>query len=162
MKFFANFRTLLIGLWLGAAVFFSFALAPSAFAVLPSPELAGSLVNRTLAIINYGGFIIGLVLIVSSFLFRQNIGRLRIWIEQILLVILTAAAAFGQFVISARLQSLRAQLDRPINEFPADDPLRIAFNDLHGNSVMVLSIAMISAIIIFFLLAQRANKTENR
>ena len=49
-----------------------------------------------------------------------------------------------------------------IEQIALDDPLRVAFNNLHEYSVTVLSIAMISAIIIFFLLAQRANKMENR
>ncbi len=162
MKFFANLRALLVALWLGAAVFFSFAVAPSVFAVLDSREMAGSVVNLTLAKINYGGFIIGLILLVSSFIFRQNNERIRFWIEQVLLLILTAACGFGQFVISAKLHDIRAQLGRPIEEIALDDPLRVAFNNLHGYSVTVLSIAMISAIIIFFLLAQRTNKTENQ
>ena len=162
MKILANSRTLLIALWLGGAVFFSFAVAPSVFSVLPSREMAGSVVNRTLAIVNYSGFIIGLILLASSFIFRETVGRFRLWIEQGLLLILTAACAFGQFVISARLHNIREQLGRPIDEVAENEPLRIAFNDLHQHSVTVLSIAMISAIIIFFLLAQRANKTENR
>ena len=37
-------RLLLIGLWLGASVFFSFILAPSVFAVLPTRDLAGAVV----------------------------------------------------------------------------------------------------------------------
>jgi hypothetical protein len=162
MKFFANLRAFLVALWLGAAVFFSFAVAPSVFAVLDSREMAGSVVNLTLTEVNYSGFIIGLILLASSFIFRRNIGRLRFWLEQGLLLILTGACGFGQFVISAKLHDLRAQLGRPIDETAFDDPVRVAFNNLHGYSVIVLSIAMISAIIIFFLLAQRANKTENR
>lgn len=162
MKFLANSRALLVALWLGSAVFFSFAVAPSVFSVLTSREMAGSVVNRTLAIVNYSGFIIGLILLISSFIFRQNIGRIRLWLEQGLLLVLTAACGFGQFVISAQLHDIREQIGRPIDEVAIDDPLRIAFNNLHGHSITVLSIAMISAIIIFFLLAQRANKTENR
>ena len=44
-------RLLLLGLWLGAAMFFSFAVAPSAFAVLPARELAGAIVTRTIGIV---------------------------------------------------------------------------------------------------------------
>jgi hypothetical protein len=46
MNFIKDIRALLIALWLGAACFFSFAVAPSAFGVLPSRELAGSVVSR--------------------------------------------------------------------------------------------------------------------
>lgn len=158
----ADLRILLIALWLGAAMFFSFAVAPSAFAVLPQRELAGAIVNRTLAIINYSGFITGLILLGLSLYSRQNVSRVKLWIEQGLLLILTAACSFGQFVVGARLRGLREQMARPIDEVAVDDPLRIAFNDLHGYSVTVLTVAMISAMIVFFLLAARARNIENR
>ena len=162
MKFITGGRILLIGLWLGAACFFSFAVAPSAFAVLPSRELAGSIVNRTLAIINYSGIIIGLVLLASSNVSKQNVRRVNLWVEQGSLLLLTAACAFGQFVIGARLQNLRGQIGRPIDEVALDDPLRLTFNDLHGYSVTILSAAMIAAVVTFFLLVRRAENFETR
>lgn len=159
MKSFADFRTLLAGLWLGAALFFSFAVAPSVFSVLPTRELAGSVVNRTLAIVNYSGIILGLILLASSYVSRQNVNRVKLWLERGLLLLLTAACAFGQFVIGAKLAGLRQQIGRPIDEIATDDPLRIAFNDLHGYSVTILSVALISALIAFFLLANRARQS---
>ena len=162
MKLLSDFRILLLGLWLGAACFLSFAVAPSAFAVLPSRESAGAIVNRTLAIVNYSGIIIGLILLASSFLPKPNYNRVRLWIERLLLLVTTAACAFGQFVIGWKLQNLRAQIGRPMEEIALDDPLRIAFNDLHGQSVTVLSVAMIAALIAFFLIARRARNYENQ
>lgn len=160
MKLIARGRTFLIGIWLGAALFFSFAVAPSAFAVLPSRELAGSIVNRTLMIVNLSGFVIGLILLASSFAARNLISRIKLWLEQGLLLLLTAACAFGHFVIAARLHSLREQVGQPIDEVALDDPLRVAFNDLHGYSVTILSAAMLAAVVIFFLLASRAGNDK--
>ncbi len=160
MNLLSDFRVLLLCLWLGAACFFSFAVAPSVFAVLPSRELAGSVVNRTLAIVNYSGFIIGLILLASSYISRQNANRLTLWIEQGILLLLTAACAFGQFFIGAKLSDLRSQIGRPIDEVAIDDPLRIAFNDLHGYSVTILMTAMIAAVIAFFLIVRRTRKTN--
>jgi hypothetical protein len=159
MKIFADFRTLLVALWLGAALFFGFAVAPSVFSVLPTRELAGSVVNRTLAIVNYSGLILGLILLASSYVSRQNVNRVKLWLERGILLVLTAACAFGQFVIGARLADLRQQIGRPIDEVAADDPLRIAFNDLHGYSVTILSVALICALIAYFLLANRARQS---
>ena len=161
MNFLLNFRVLLLGLWLGAACFFSFAVAPSAFAVLPSRESAGAIVNRTLAIVNYSGFIFGLILLASAYVSRQNVNRVKLWFEQGALLLLTAACAFGQFVIAARLSDLRASIGRPIDEVAVDDPLRIAFNDLHGYSVTILMTAIIAAVIAFFLLLGRTKKLNN-
>ncbi|MDQ3802031.1 MAG: DUF4149 domain-containing protein, partial [Acidobacteriota bacterium] len=99
MTLVADLRTFLLALWLGAAVFFAAAVAQSAFAVLPSRELAGAIVNRTLAILNYGGMIIGLILLASSIVNQEKVARPKLRIEQGLLLFLTPACAFGQFVI---------------------------------------------------------------
>ncbi|HEX9959998.1 MAG TPA: DUF4149 domain-containing protein [Pyrinomonadaceae bacterium] len=85
MALIADLRTFLIALWLGAAVFFTAAVAQSAFAVLPSRELAGAMVNRTLAILNYGGIVVGLILLASSIIKTEKVNRLKLWIEQGLL-----------------------------------------------------------------------------
>lgn len=158
MAWLADLRTFLVALWLGAAVFFTAAVAQSAFAVLPSRELAGAIVNRTLAVLNYAGIITGLILLASSVLNKEKVNRLKLWIEQGLLLFLTAACAFGQFVIGARLHNIREQTGRPIDELAADDPLRIAFGALHGYSVLVLAFAMLAALVVYFLIARRSRK----
>lgn len=158
MKFLADFRALLIGLWLGAACFFSFAVAPSAFAVLPSRELAGSLVSRTLMIVNLSGLVIGLLLLASSFVKRLDAKPFWLWTERFLLVILTAACAVGQFVIALWMSFIRSQIGKPIDELAADDPLKTQFDNLHQYSVWVLSAAMVSALILFFLTAKKFDK----
>jgi hypothetical protein len=158
MRFLSDFRALLVGLWLGAACFFSFAVAPSAFAVLPSREIAGSLVSRTLMIVNLSGLVIGLILLASSFIKRLDIKPFWLWTERFLLLILTLACAVGQFVIALWLSFVRAQIGKPIDEIAADDPLRIQFNNLHQYSVWVLVTGMIAALILFFLIARKPAK----
>lgn len=148
-------RLLLIGLWLGAAVFFSFAVAPSVFAVLPSREMAGAVVQRTLMIINVSGFAIGLLLLISAFVFRGGVKKFAFICETVSLFLLVVMTGIGQWVIAANLQALRAQMTRPIDELAQTDPLRVAFNSLHGYSVTVLSVGMIAAILAFLLIARR-------
>ena len=158
MKFLSNIRLLLIGIWLGAAVFFSFAVAPSAFAVLPSRELAGAIVSRSLTIVNIGGLVIGLVLLASSFVASAGANRFMLWTERFLLLLLTAACAVGQFVIALWLTFVKAQMGKPIDEMAVDDPLRIQFNNLHEYSVWVLVAAMLATLIAFFLVAVKSDK----
>lgn len=157
MNFLANIRLLLNGIWLGAAIFFIF-VAQSSFAVLPSRELAGSVVSRTLMIVNLSGLVIGLILLATSFIKRLEIKPFWIWTERILLVILTAACAVGQFVIALWLAFIRAQIGKPIDEVALEDPLRIQFNQLHQYSVWVLMTGMIAALILFFLVARKPEK----
>ena len=70
MKFIINLRALLIALWLGAALFF-IGVAQSSFAVLPTRELAGLMVNRTLMIVNISGLVIAGILLLTSFFIKR-------------------------------------------------------------------------------------------
>ena len=154
MRFFSSIRLVTLGLWLGAAVFFIF-VAQSAFTVLPTRELAGVIVNRTLAIVNFGGMGIGLLLILTSLLGTPSLHRFWLWIERFLLLILTAGCAVGQFVISQWLSIVRSEMGKPIDEVALEDPLRIQFNTLHEYSVWVLMAAMIAALLAFFIISNR-------
>lgn len=157
----ADVRLLLIALWLGAAVFFSAAVAPSAFAVLrgasvpQANHLAGTIVTRTLSIINTGGFIISLILLATAFLFREAARRRAFTTEVISLGIVAVTTALGQWGIAARMLALRRAMGRPIDEVPAGDSLRVAFNSLHGLSVMALGVGMLAALVALLLIARR-------
>jgi hypothetical protein len=154
MKFFSDVRLLLLGIWLGAAVFF-IGVAQSAFAVIPEREVAGALVSRTLSIVNFAGLAIALILIATAFVRSANFKRVPLWIERFLLLVIAVACAAGQFVIGLWLSLLLGQMGRPLDEVPSDDPLRIRFDELHGWSEWVLISAMAAALIVFFLIANR-------
>lgn len=154
MKFVSDIRLLLIGLWLGAAVFF-IAVAQSAFAVVPQRELAGAVVGRTLSVLNYSGLVIGLILLLSSWIVRKEVSRFWIWVERFLLLVLVAACAVGQFVIGLWLAMVKVQIGKPIDEVAADDPLRIQFDNLHEWSVWILFAGMIAALLAFFIVTNR-------
>ncbi len=157
-----DLRLLLIALWLGAALFFSFVVAPSAFTVLRASSalyanhLAGSIVTRTLAVVNTSGFIIGLLLLASAFLWRDALRRRVVFVLEIVsLVVLTIATGVGQWVIAARMLALRLQMGGPIDETAVTDPLRVEFNSLHGLSVSALGIAMLAALVAFIAISRR-------
>jgi hypothetical protein len=157
-------RLLLIALWLGGAVFFSAAVAPSAFGVLRARnvayanEAAGSIVTRTLAVLNTGGFIIALLLLASAFLFRQSVKRRAFLLEIISLSVIAVATGVGQWIIAARMLTLRAAMGRPIDDVAIDDPLRVGFNALHGYSVTALGVAIIAAAVALLLIARRKSR----
>src|SRR5258706_14878852 len=89
----ARIRLSLLGLWLGAAVFFGAGVAPAVFGVLRGAqlananELAGMIVQRVLAVINRGGFEIALFLIVTGFFINRKESRLGQFAEMISLAI---------------------------------------------------------------------------
>lgn len=154
MKFLSDIRLLLAGLWLGAAVFFIF-VAQTAFSVLPERELAGAMVNRTLALLNYSGLAISVVLLATSLIGQAGVGKFYIWAERVLLGIVLLATAVGQFVIGWWMMTLRLEMGKPIDQVAVDDPLRIQFNQMHEYSVWFLMAAMGAGLIVFFLIARR-------
>jgi hypothetical protein len=158
---FINFsRLVLLALWLGAAVFFSVAVAPAAFGVLRSfalpnaSELAGSIVTRTLSMINVSGFVVGVFLLVTLFVRRSTSGRFSFIAEFVCLSVVVLATGIGHWLIAARMRGLRAAMYLPIDQVPVDDARRVAFNALHGYSVNALAIAMIAALIAIVLSAR--------
>ena len=154
MKFFSDIRLLLLAIWLGAAVFF-IGVAQTAFAILPQHELAGAVVSRNLAILNFGGIGIAVILLLTSLFAAARISKFWLWIERFLLLLLAASCAVGQFVIGIWLSSIRSQMGKPIDEIAVDDPLRIQFNTVHEYSVWVLFAGMIAALIAFFIISNR-------
>lgn len=144
----------MLGVWLGAACFF-IAVAQSAFTVLPAREMAGAVVNRTLAILNYSGLAIGVLLIITSLIGTGALNRFWVWLERFLLLLLAGACAVGQFVISQWLMYVRLEMGKPIDEVALDDPLRVQFNQLHQYSTWVLFAAMAAALLAFLIIANR-------
>ena len=154
MKFLTDLRVLMLGIWLGAAVFF-IAVAQSAFSVLPERELAGAVVNRTLSVLNFGGMAIAVLLLLLSLIGTAGRRRFWVWTERGLLLIVAAACAVGQFVIGLWLSMVRAQMGKPVDQIAVDDPLRMRFDSLHEWSVWVLMAGMAAALIAFFVIANR-------
>ena len=157
MNFIKDFRALLIGLWLGAAIFFV-AVAQSSFSVLPSRELAGSVVSRTLMIVNLSGLFIGLLLLVGSFIKQSGAKPFLLWTERLVLALVIVSCAVGQFVIGSWLFYVRSQFGgKPIDEIAADDPLKIQFNTLHEYSVWILFAGMVAALLAFFIILRKSD-----
>ena len=153
-------RLILLACWFGAALFFGAVVAPAAFGVLRSfglanaNEIAGSIVTRSLSVINVAGFLIALLLLLSLLLWRNYAGRVSFIIECVCLVVIAIGTGVGHWVIAARMRALRAAMVVPIDQIAADDPRRIAFDALHGYSVNVLGLAMIAALVALVLMAR--------
>ena len=113
MDFIKNVRMLLLAAWLGAAIYFSVAVAPSVFAVLRSfgvantGEIAGSIVTRTLSVVNISGFLLSLLLLVTAFALKKSLPRWSFVLQMILLAIIAITTAVGEWVIAAKMRGLR-------------------------------------------------------
>ena len=155
MKALTGFRLLLLGLWLGAAIFF-IAVAQITFANLPERDLAGNIVGRALAIVNYAGIGISLVAILTSLVVPDGVRIIGVWAERLLLVILGLSCSASQFVISWWMLMLRTQMGKPVEEVAPDDPVRMQFDQLHQYSEWLFLAAMAAALLAFVIIALRS------
>ena len=159
-----HLRLLLLGLWLGAALFFSATVAPAVFSVLRSfqlanaGEIAGGIVTRTLTTVNTCGFVIGVLLLLTAVLFKRPAAKRGWYAELALLAVLMLATGASQWIISPKMVALRASFGVPIDQVARDNPGRVAFDALHGYSVALLAVGMLASLIAFFLIARRAAK----
>lgn len=153
-------RLIVLACWFGAALFFGAVVAPAAFSVLRSfglpnaNEIAGTIVTRSLSVVNIAGFLIALLLLATLLLRRHSSNRLTFIIECICLAVIALATGVGHWVIAARMRALRGAMVLPIDQIAIDDSRRIAFNNLHGYSVNALGLAMIAALVAMVLMAR--------
>jgi len=154
-------RLLLLGMWLGAAVFLSVVLAPSAFAILRgyqsfnASEIAGAIVNRNLTALNLAGFIVGLIVFLTGLFRFRRVPLPAFLIELLSAAVLSVATAIGHWVIAAKLRALHLTFPGPLDQLTLTDPRRISFDRLHAHSVKALIVAMIAAIVTYAMIAFR-------
>jgi len=135
-------QLVILALWLGAAAFFSFVVAPALFATLPSRTLAGLVVGRALPVVFYLGMLAGAIVVVL----QTTGGRSGIRdVRALCGCVMVAACAVAHFIIGRRIERLRDQIGAPIESLAVDDARRIAFGRLHGFSVGWLGLAMLAA-----------------
>ena len=125
--------------WLGAALLVATVVAPAAFAVLPTRTLAGALVGRVLPVLFYAGTAIGILTVLLGRTPTPSLGR------AIAGTAMAATCLVAQLVVAPRIERVRRDAARPIDQLAAGDPLRMAFGRLHGASVILLGVAGIAA-----------------
>ena len=124
--------------WLGAAILVAAVVAPAAFAVLPSRSLAGALVGRVLPVLFYSGAVVGVIVALLGRTSTPSAPRI------IVGAIMTATCLAAELLVAPRIDRVRVDAGRPIDELAPGDPRRTAFGRLHGVSVLLLGVAAIA------------------
>lgn len=154
----SRIRIALLGIWIGVAALFSFVVAPGAFAVLPTTQLAGTLVSRVLTGVEFIGIGVGVLLIAVSLL--DPAVRRTLSFDFLVVGLVTLAMGISRFVVSARLHALREQYGDQIASLPNDDANRIAFDFLHRCSVGLLSFSLFAAMVLLAVLIWREGSRQ--
>jgi Domain of unknown function (DUF4149) len=138
---------LCLGVWLGGICLLSFVIAPGAFGILSSRDVAGEFVGYTLGRLHLIGIGAGVIYLVAHFLRAASLPAIARY-AAIAVVLMILITAFSQFYVTAQLANLRVQMGS-VQNTPTDNPLRVVFDRLHRlsvgleSAVLLLSIAAI-------------------
>jgi len=144
---------LCLSIWLGSMVFFSFAVAPSAFASLPSHQLAGLLVTSTISKVEWLGIVLGPILLVLLIVTRKRGERIysATAVRAALLATMTVSAVISRYFITPAMVTLRNAMPNGIDSISATDPMKVQFDSLHHYSVGLMSVALFAGLAALFL-----------
>jgi uncharacterized membrane protein len=142
--------------WLGGIVFFAFVLAPTVFAVLPTRELAGNVVSRSLTLLHGMGVISGIIFAFASMLHsRLSAGTAQPLSARHLLVYgMIVLTLVSQFAVSGKMAALRTEMG-VIDNLPQNDARRLEFNRLHQWSTRLEGAVLLLGLTILYLTARR-------
>jgi uncharacterized membrane protein len=133
-----------LSLWLGSDVFLSFVAAPGAFHLLASRDQAGAMVGFALGRMHFLGVVCGVVILVARLLRTRSFASLAApaALCVVLMIVLTVVS---QQTVSPKMAVLRTQMGS-IQATAADNPLRMEFDRLHRNSVVLESGVLLAGI----------------
>jgi len=158
MSFLRFLLLLSLVLWVGGIAFFAFVLAPTVFhaGILPSRQLAGAVVSRSLGILHWMGLACGIGFVLASIAeARITTGFASVFSGRNLLIYaMMALTLVSMFAISTRMLSLRNDMGF-IDTVPHDDARRVEFNRLHEWSTRLESTVLVLGLVVIFLTARR-------
>lgn len=155
MSFLRFLMLLALVVWVGGLVFFAFVMAPAVFIVVPTRQLAGSVVARTLPQLHWMGMVAGVVfLLASAFYNRITTGSPRGFsLAHIFVLLMLALTAISQFGIVPRMVVLRTAMVQ-IDSFPLNNPLRMQFDALHICSTRLEGAVLLLGLMVIYLTAR--------
>lgn len=138
--------------WIGGIIFFAFVVAPSLFAVLPTPELAGRVVSRDLSVVHWMGLISGAVFLLCSIAYNQiKHANARLFSSAHWLIIsMLVLTAISQFGIIPRMHGIRAARTNGQN-----DSAQVEFQTLHRISVWIEGGVLVLGLVSVALISRR-------
>jgi hypothetical protein len=143
---------LVLGLWLGALVFFAAVLAPIAFSQLPplfaTPaagiHAAGMIVGGSLVRLHWIGLFCGLIFLVVSVAARAHYRT--IIPQAVLVLVMLLLTAYSQFSIIPRMDTARESVGGNVEAVAANNPGRQIFDRLHQRSVHVEALVLLCGV----------------
>ena len=140
-----------IGLWLGAMVGFAALVAPAAFKVLPTRQLAGELVNGVLYPLDLMGLVLGVIALITGIALEGGLPERSSKVRAAALGLMLLCAGTSRFYVSPTLHEIRESFGgKPVDEVPKEDPRRATFGKLHGVSTGLMSLELLAGLVVVF------------
>jgi hypothetical protein len=152
MTFLRFLMFLSLTVWVGGIIFLSFVEAPTAFSVVPTRHMAGTVVGHSLSILHWMGLFSGVIFLGSSLLLSSlTTGSAHpLAARHILICLMLLITAISQFGISPKMAALRTQFG-DIDTVPATDPGRMQFDSLHVWSVRLEVAVLLMGLVLIYL-----------
>ena len=145
-------------IWIGGLIFFAFVLAPTVFdpSILPTRQLAGNVVNRSLGVLHWMAVACGIIFAITSMIDSRIVNGAAepFAARNLLIYAMIVLTLVGMFGIASRMGVLRQQMG-VIDDVPHDDARRVEFNRLHVWSTRVESSVLILGLALLYLTARR-------
>lgn len=137
--------------WIGGIIFFAI-MAPTAFHLLPSRLLAGTLVGSLLAKLHWIAIGSGIVFLITSMTYgRTTEGDAHVFAMRHLLVcLMLVLTLISQFWITPRMVALRAQVSSFDTADTLNLPARVQFDALHVWSTRAEIAVLILGLIVIY------------
>jgi uncharacterized membrane protein len=158
MSFLRFLMLLSLVVWLGGLIFFAFVLAPTVFSpgLLPTRQVAGSIVGRSLDLLHYMAIVSGIVFLMASMAYSRmatgNAGPVAA--RHLLMAAMLVLTAISQFAITPRMHAIRNEVGVIDNVTP-DNPLRAEFDRLHGWSERCEGTILLLGLVALYSTAQK-------
>jgi len=153
-------QLLTLTIWVGGLTFFAFILAPTAFAVLPTIHLAGSVVGECLKRFDLVALVSGAIfLAVTAELYRRATNRIRgrYEAEFLLAGAMLLATAYLHWNIIPAMDADQLTANGDINSLPATNPAHLHFDKLHKRSENIAGgVLLVGLVVLLFVSREHA------
>jgi uncharacterized membrane protein len=157
MSFLRFLMLLSLVVWLGGLIFLAFVEAPTVFlpGLLPSRQMAGSTIGRSLDWLHYMAIVSGIIFLIASMLYsRMAMGNARpLAARHLLIILMLLLTVISQFAISPKMHAIRAEAG-VIDNAPLDNPLRREFDRLHAWSEKFEEAVLLLGLVALYTTAQ--------
>lgn len=146
MAFLRFLLLLALVIWIGGIIFFAFVVAPALFTIVPSRDVAGAVVGRSLSELHWIGVGCGVVFLVCALVdMRSRLATIR----NVAITLMLALTLASQIGVTGRMERLRASMGS-IQAVPATDARRAEFDKLHVWSTTLESLVLLLGLVALF------------